>query len=157
MCSCRGVDTTAPNAGGFAPKGGGTLPKGSGMSGCGIRVGAAPKTMGCSAMGFGGAIPKGGAPMGARTPPMTGAAKTGMGMGCGGGLTIAFRPFFFWEMASKDWRWAWRSFCIFCICSFMAAVWALVFFLVVEGGGLVTEGGAESAIVSSVARLVRLA
>jgi hypothetical protein len=50
-------------------------------------------------------------------------------------------------MASKDWRWACRSFCSFCICSFIAAVWALVFFLVDAGGGLVTEGGAESAMV----------
>ena len=77
-------------------------------------------------------MPKGGAPMGARTPPMTGIG--GATAGAGACTVLPFLPFFFWS-ASRDWRWACNNFCIFAICSFMAAVWALVFFFVVEGGG----------------------
>ena len=77
-------------------------------------------------------MPKGGAPMGARTPPMTGIG--GATAGAGACTVLPFLPFFFWS-ASNDWRWACNNFCIFAICSFMAAVWALVFFFVVDGGG----------------------
>ena len=94
-------------------------------------MGAADSVIGCSGIGNGGGtIPKGGAPMGANTPPMTG---TG-GATAGAGACTGFLPFFFWS-ASNDWRCAWSNFCILAICSFMAAVWALVFFFVVEGGG----------------------
>ena len=94
-------------------------------------MGAADNVIGCSGMGSGGGtMPKGGCPIGAKTPPMTG---TG-GATAGAGACTGFLPFFFWS-ASNDWRWACNNFCILAICSFMAAVWALVFFLVVEGGG----------------------
>ena len=86
-------------------------------------------------------MPKGGCPIGAKTPPMTG---TG-GATAGAGACTGFLPFFFCK-ASRDWRWACSNFCILAICSFMAAVWALVFFLVVEGGGFC--GLSASAIVA---------
>ena len=89
-------------------------------------------------------MPKGGAPMGARTPPMTGIGGATAGAGAG---TVPFLPFFFCS-ASNDWRWACNNFCILAICSFMAAVWALVFFFVVEGGGF--EGLSASAIFGGV-------
>ena len=88
-------------------------------------------------------MPKGGAPIGANTPPMTG---TG-GATAGAGACTGFLPFFFWS-ASNDWRWACNNFCILAICSFMAAVWALVFFLVVEGGPFGCGGLSASAIVA---------
>ena len=94
-------------------------------------MGAADNVIGCSGMGSGGGtMPKGGCPIGAKTPPMTG---TG-GATAGAGACTSFLPFFFWS-ASSDWRCACSNFCILAICSFMAAVWALVFFFVVEGGG----------------------
>ena len=94
-------------------------------------MGAADSVIGCSGMGSGGGtMPKGGCPIGAKTPPMTG---TG-GATAGAGACTGFLPFFFWS-ASSDWRCACNNFCILAICSFMAAVWALVFFFVVEGGG----------------------
>jgi hypothetical protein len=101
------------------------------MSGVGGTI--APSVIGCNGIGKGGGtMPKGGAPMGARTPPMTGIG--GATAGAGACTVLPFLPFFFWS-ASNDWRWAWSNFCILAICSFMAAVWALVFFFVVEGGG----------------------
>ncbi len=107
-------------------------------------MGAADSVIGCSGIGNGGGtIPKGGAPMGANTPPMTG---TG-GATAGAGACTGFLPFFFWS-ASSDWRWACNNFCIFAICSFMAAVWAFVFFLVVEGGPFGCGGLSASAIVA---------
>ena len=90
----------------------------------------------------GGTMPKGGCPIGANTPPMTG---TG-GATAGAGACTGFLPFFFWS-ASSDWRWACNNFCILAICSFMAAVWAFVFFLVVEGGGFGGWGLSASAMV----------
>ena len=101
------------------------------MSGVGGTM--APSVIGCNGIGKGGGtMPKGGAPMGARTPPMTGIG--GATAGAGACTVLPFLPFFFWS-ASRDWRWACNNFCILAICSFMAAVWALVFFFVVEGGG----------------------
>ena len=74
-------------------------------------------------------MPKGGTPMApGRRPDGIGGATAGAGA-----AMCPFLPFFFCR-ASRDWRWACNNFCILAICSFMAAVWALVFF-VVEGGG----------------------
>jgi len=95
-------------------------------------------------------MPKGGCPIGAKTPPMTG---TG-GATAGAGACTGFLPFFFWS-ASSDWRCAWSNFCILAICSFMAAVWALVFFLVVEGGPFGCGGLSASAIVAGSCALRR--
>ena len=107
-------------------------------------MGAADNVIGCSGMGKGGGtMPKGGCPIGAKTPPMTG---TG-GATAGAGACTGFLPFFFWS-ASRDWRWACNNFCILAICSFMAAVWAFVFFLVVEGGPFGCGGLSASAIVA---------
>ena len=92
-------------------------------------------------------MPKGGCPIGAKTPPMTG---TG-GATAGAGACTGFLPFFFWS-ASNDWRWACNNFCILAICSFMAAVWALVFFLVVEGGPFGCGGLSASAIFGGFVR-----